>query len=241
MLTIGITNWNELECTKECIKSLDKLAYPFKLFIWNNEVNETYVYKESDVYAHLISKLNLKNLLSYKIVNVNYNLGMTASWNWFLDEFQHDKDSKFCFVCNNDIRFTSTINNIIPFMENNEAMGLVCPAMLPKETNLEDLENIAYNYITDHPFNKNLIEMGGLAGPVMIIPKHVFEEVGYFDPQFRNSFNDMDYHLRVQKAGFATCVYHGSAVYHVGGVSTGKLGMTIENNPYYERFQRKHG
>lgn len=236
MIHISTTCWNNVSHLMGFVESLERIVVPYKLFVWDNgSIDETP--ETLEMIKNLFDTSDgTAAMKSFEFVRVSKNLGMVPSWNWALDQFQHDPEAKYAFICNDDIRFTSTFNNLITFMDEYPEYGLVCPAMLPKGTDPEKAEEIAKEFI-----NPDKVDEGGLEGPVMGISRLTLDRVGYFDPQFRNSFNDMDYHQRVIRAGMKTVVYHGAAVWHFGGASTSKLGMKIDNNPYYERFQKKHG
>jgi GT2 family glycosyltransferase len=221
---IGITNWNELAYLKQCIESLKYFKYPYNLYVWDNGSEDG-------------SVDYLKTLPYGSVLFNNINAGMTVPWNWQLKEAFNDSDVKYCFICNNDILFNDTINKIIPFMEDNPEYGLICPAILPK---MDDTNAIPYAVQLFQLVYNGKLDVGGLAGPCMIIPRTTFEKVGYFDEELTNSYNDMDYHQRVIKAGMKTVVYFNSVIWHKSGVSTGK-NPDCHNKEYYNLFQRKHG
>lgn len=254
MLVIGTISWNNLKFTQDFVESLKCITEPFHLLIWDNgSTDGTLDYLRALKREHLLvlysfsSQQYYENKMNYfNYVYNDENVGQCLPWNWMLSYFDQAEDfpkADLVFLCNNDIRFTSQFNNLPTFMREHPEYGMVCPAMLPRDTDLENLEAIAEDYCFYRDNNK-IIEEGGLEGPVMGITKEAFRKVGFYDSQFQYSFEDMDMHQRMHKAGLKTAVYHKSCVWHYGGASTKNKDVgSIKDGTqiYYERFQKKHG
>lgn len=229
--TISTICWNNLEHTKNFLKSLSVIKFPFDLFIWDNDSKDG-----TKEYLKILA-LDLPLCKIYKYVLNSENEGMPCAWNaalkYAFDENNHD----LCFCCNNDIMFTNTINAIVPFIEKSVNVGMVSPKEIGRETDISKLEETA----------KSLVKEGsndGLTGPCMIFTRETYKKVGLFDPQFQFSFEDCDMYERCKKEGLRNLVYHGSIIYHFGGASTSKkdIGSISEGTqPYYKLFQKKWG
>ncbi len=241
MLQIATISWNNLKFTQDFVNSLKFVDERYSLYIWDNGSTDGTLdwLREFDKDVENNYE-KFPKMMSFYYNHSESNVGQCIPWNWSLSFFEQI-DHDIIYLCNNDIRFTSTINRLPKFIRENTQYGMICPAMLPRTTPLDNLEEEAERYCDN---NKDKLDIGGLEGPLMAIPKHAFEEIGFYDEQFQFSFEDMDYHQRAHKAGFKTAVYHNSCVWHFGGASTKNKEIgSIEKgtNIYYERFQKKHG
>lgn len=66
-----------------------------------------------------------------------------------------------------------------------------------------------------------VLPVDGVSGCFMLVRKDVFVAVGLLDDRFFFSFEDLEFCLRARRAGFATVLAGGAAVYHEGGQSIG--------------------
>lgn len=83
-----------------------------------------------------------------------------------------------------------------------------------------------------------------IPGTSMLIRRTTFETVGLFDEQFFLYFEEIDYCLRVRRAGIDIYFVHGAPITHLGSVSTG-LEDTGKRYPMYwyesrHRYFLKH-
>jgi GT2 family glycosyltransferase len=69
-----------------------------------------------------------------------------------------------------------------------------------------------------------------VSGCLMLIKREVFDAVGLFDEEYFFTFEDLDFCLRAQRAGFTTVLAGDATVYHEGGRS---LGATSPRRFYY--------
>jgi GT2 family glycosyltransferase len=215
MIAIGITTWNGLEHTKACIESLKNVTIPYELLIWDNA--------STDGTVEYLYKVEGNKTFCYE------NLGMVIPWNWQLKMGFANPKVTHVWICNNDIKFLQSTQNI----QDCEGYGLICPAILPNvKGNLEAAAQL-YHLFKEYPFEE------GLNGPLMCISREAYEKVGLFDERLKNSFNDMDYHQRVIKAGLKAGVYNESWIWHYGGASTSK-NPDCHNPEYLKLFREKH-
>lgn len=225
MIAIGITTWNQLEHTKACIESLKNVTIPYQLIVWDNgSTDGTKEYLQTQIRES-------KEFRGAALFLDIQNSGMVKPWNYQLTEGFSDPEVNNVWICNNDIKFLKSTQNL----EDVKSYGMACPAILPKDAK-GDLEASAqfYHLLKDSP-----IEDGNLNGPIMSISREAYEKVGLFDERLKNSFNDMDYHQRVIKAGMKTCVYNEAWIWHYGGASTSK-NPDCHNKEYLKIFREKH-
>jgi len=86
-----------------------------------------------------------------------------------------------------------------------------------------------------------------VTGACMMTRRAVFEEVGGFNERLAIDFNDVDYCLRVRRAGYRIVYTPYAELYHLEGASTGRReqsraeleemrrtwGAVLAEDPYY--------
>ncbi len=219
-----ILTWNNLEYTKACIESLECLdAHSYILVIDNGSTDGT---------AEYIRELDNDCIVDEYYIN-DKNIGLSRAWNFALNHFFNEVKLDLCFLCNNDIRFTKSFNNLPIFMREYPEYGMVCPAVLPKEVKVEDIEAEAEKRV-DKTLWKN-----ELLAPVTGITKEAYKAVGGYDENLFRTFEDCEFYHRIRKAGFGACVYYGAYIWHEGGVST-KYIPKEESEQHYKYFADKY-
>jgi GT2 family glycosyltransferase len=89
-------------------------------------------------------------------------------------------------------------------------------------------------------------EVDWVAGASMMIRRQVFADVGGFDETFFLYFEETDFCLRAKQAGWTTHYVRGSAVAHIGSVSTGLKDLRRRMPEYWfdsrhHYFKKNHG
>lgn len=231
-ILLGIPNWNTLDYLIPLLESFNKFvpkSLNAEIAIWDNG-------SEAHEKEHLNKLLNSNQIQHY--FSSPTNQYMVEPWNWMLRFFDIKPEMTHCMICNSDIRFTINSFSIFDKFKELNQYGLICPEILPKgyETIPDD------SYLATRLCSEE-IDDKALNGPCMIITRNCYKKVGLFDERLTLSFNDMDYHQRVLKAGLKACVYKGSYIWHKGGVCTSRIDVGVPriNNPFYDIFQEKHG
>lgn len=65
----------------------------------------------------------------------------------------------------------------------------------------------------------------------LLVPRHVFEQIGYFDERFFMYYEDMDFCLRLRRAGFRVLVATRAQMWHKVSLSSG--GQDTPNERYW--------
>jgi len=71
----------------------------------------------------------------------------------------------------------------------------------------------------DFPPAKISRDFQTLSGACLLVPRKVFVELGGFDPEFRNGFEDVDFCLRARQRGYRVRYVGDSVIYHHVGSS----------------------
>jgi GT2 family glycosyltransferase/tetratricopeptide (TPR) repeat protein/glycosyltransferase involved in cell wall biosynthesis len=72
-----------------------------------------------------------------------------------------------------------------------------------------------------------------VTGACLLVPRKVFFELGGFDPEFRNGFEDVDFCLRARQRGYRVRYVGDSVIYHWVGSSPGRFGNEAQNQQYF--------
>jgi GT2 family glycosyltransferase/glycosyltransferase involved in cell wall biosynthesis len=75
-----------------------------------------------------------------------------------------------------------------------------------------------------------------LTAACWVVPRHVFDDLGGFDLQFKNGFEDVDFCLRVRERGLKVWYVGKSVIYHYGQSTPGRTVNDAENA---RRFHQK--
>lgn len=206
---IIIPIWNQLQYTKECIKSIARnTAYPYRLILVDNGSES-----ETRDYLKSLAKEDTKVAL----IRNEQNLGFVKAVNQGL------KVSTAPYVCllNNDtIPAPGWLERLVEFAESHKDAGLlnpVCDGHLdtPIDEYAKKLEANEGRYM----------EMNQCFGFCMLMKRELIDKIGCLDEAFGiGGFDDTDYSMRAHKAGYRSVCVHNSYVYHKQHVSFKAMG-----------------
>ncbi|MDQ7817356.1 MAG: glycosyltransferase [Melioribacteraceae bacterium] len=230
-VSIVIPVFNQLEYTKLCIESLvETIDEKIELVIVNNASND-------GTKEFLSSYKNDK--LKLVIIANEENLGFPKAVNLGIDE----SNGKYVVIANNDILFNEGwLSRMIEVVESDSKIGLVGP-ISNEVSGLQKDEKAAYKTIDEMKIyagdikqnNKNQIQnFPRLAFLCTLIKREVIEAIGGLDERFSpGNYEDDDYCLRAQLAGFKAVVAKDVFIHHYGSKSFKADG----NNQYSERLK----
>ena len=141
------------------------------------------------------------------------------------------------------------------------AIGAVGPKLLYPDGRLQHIGIVlGVAGVAAHPFHQHPGVSTGYGGSAMIVRNYsavtgaclmtrreVFEQVGRFDERFPSDFNDIDYCLRLHRAGYRIVYTPWAQLYHHESASYGirrqdyallaemrrRWGAVIDNDPFY--------
>lgn len=220
--------WNQLDITKRCIESfLSKTDAPSRLIVIDNDSRDgtkEYVASLKDTPKHKV-----------KVVLNKENRGFVGGMN------QGIEISSAPYVClaNNDLVFTREwLKEIISVFNNYEKVGVLNPnsnslgEYLPQGFSLDEFAQDLKNR-----HSSVFIEMPFCAGFCMVIKREVISRVGGLSPEFAPFFfEDTDFSMKAQNAGFLVGMAKASYVWHKGSSSVNKLGKKKEE--FFARSRR---
>lgn len=250
-----ILNWNGLEDTIECLESLKKITYPnYEVIVVDNDSrgNDAQVLKEKfGDYIDLI-----KNDKNYGFAE-GANIGIRYALN--------NSAPDYILLLNNDtVVDPEFLTEMINAAECDPAIGIAGA----KIYYYDDPERLQFvwgkiNLWTGQPFQKpkiiaeriqNIefdkgqydrienIQTGWVAGCCFLIKRQTLQKIGLLDKGYSLYWEEPDYCLRAQKAGYRIIYVPQAKVWHKGGRATKKASRTTRYHSVRSRFHfmKKH-
>jgi len=238
MTSIIILTYNQLEYTKQCLKSVwCNTDRPHEIIVIDNASTDGTVEWLKMVYDN--------GYIDELIINET-NKGVPAAWNQGI-ACTSDKADYYLFLNNDTIVPKEWLSGLIRQANLAEyrvgAVGPVSnyvsgPQLRPATYSLDEFESFASSWAEGH---KNHIAFWRLVGFCLLIPAVIVCDVGLFDEDFgRGNFEDDDYCQRIIKAGYQNVICESVYVHHFGSKSwePGALDEQLKKN--WVLFNEKH-
>ena len=233
-VSIIIPTYNQLQFTKECIESL--YAYtkiPFELIIIINNKNDGTV--------ELLNEFSKSNSNIKMILN-NGNMGFPVSINQGIKE----SIGEYVLILNNDVVVTEYwLETLLDIAKNNKSIGIVGPisnevsgVQKDKEADYKSIEEMHLYAAKIREKNKNkVMHFSRVAFLCTLIKRELLEKIGGLDERFTpGNFEDDDFCLRAQLAGYKTVIAQDVFIHHYGSKSFKANG----EKKYIERLKTNH-
>tara|TARA_B100000900_G_C20562958_1_gene709741 strand:- start:275 stop:1186 length:912 start_codon:yes stop_codon:yes gene_type:complete len=239
-LSIILVNWNQYELTRACILSLLKCNYKnFKIIVVDNNSYDKSIYKLSREFDQV-----------YFIKN-NSNLGFTGANNIGINKAK-TIGSEYIMLLNNDTEVESNfLEPLIKRLENESDLGIVQPLILNYQ-NKDIVWNFGGKFLRffGNPVtlnkNKNICSIVDckytewVSGCCFVFRSSLTDLIGMLDDDYFVYFEDVDYSLKIKKAGYKLGVEINSKIYHHEGESW-KIKKSLSGNispfVHYLRFR----
>jgi len=252
-VSIIILNWNGLEDTIECIKSLKNITYPdYNVIVVDNgsRGNDAQVLKERfGAYIYLIENPG----------NDGFAGGVNVGIKYARDNFQAD----YILLLNNDtVVAPEFLSEMVKVSETGSAFG-IAGAKIFYYDEPEQLQSVycRVNLLTGQPIQTPLMidgnirhketdrgqydsikEVEWVTGCCFLIKRALMESIGLFDKDYFYYWEETDYCFRARKAGYKTIYVPQAKVWHKGGRSVkkvwGRSRYYMERNRFI--FMKKH-
>jgi GT2 family glycosyltransferase/tetratricopeptide (TPR) repeat protein len=218
-VSIIIVTYNQVEYTKECIASIKEFTrVPHRIIVVDNcSTDKTRSY--------------LKTLPGVDVLLNDENVGFPAACNQAINR----ADGDYVLLLNNDAVVTEGwLERLVEIGESEPTIGLVGP-MSNSISGLQLDKNARYNAISEmHKYARNIRKRnrGEIATAPRIaffctlIRKELLDQIGGLDERFSpGNFEDDDFCLRAQLAGFKTLIARDVFIHHYGSKSFGADGQ----------------
>jgi len=262
-VSIIIVNYNTPEETKDCLRSLDDLetwGFDYQILVVDNGSKEPLKFSANFLRHHP----------RVELITSASNLGFTGGNNLGIKHAANHYDSDYFLLLNSDtIVSKDFLKELYLMAKNDPKIGLMSPKIYfhkgyeyQKDSYLpEQLGNVIWyaggkidwsNIISFHigvdevdrdQFNEAR-ETDFATGCCMLISREVVERIGTLDNRFFLYSEDVDYSLRVKRAGLKIYYCPSASIYHKIASSTGGVGSQLQQ--YYQTRNRlllsfKHG
>jgi GT2 family glycosyltransferase len=248
-VSLVILNWNGLEDTSECLKSLQKIAYSnYEIIIVDNcsDGDDAAILKERfGDYIQLVC--NDKNYGSAE----GYNSGIR-----FILANSQPKPN-YIITMNNDMVVDSAfLTELVEAAVEDEHIGIVGPKIYYYNyDNRNDVIWSAGGKIKlwmpqvqrqigenddDLPKYQNKITVDWITGALFMLKSQLFEELGLYYPGYFLGLEDTEYCLRARKRGYRTVYVPSAKVWHKVGASVIKSDRSYADPASYYNFVRRN-
>lgn len=220
LVSIISINYNAADVTCELLDSLQKITYPnFEVIIVDNASKEN-----PDVILHKHPWATL--------IKSDVNTGFAGGNNI---GFKRAKGSYFLMLNNDTEVEKGFLEPLVAMMERNTSIGAVSPK-IEFHHSPGTLQFAGFNPI--NPYTGRGTAIGSMQkddgrfdlsmetsrghGAAMLIRKSVIEEIGLMADLYFLYYEEMDYSMRIKKAGYSIWYCAQSKIYHKESISTGK-------------------
>ncbi len=215
---IVLLNWNGLDDTKECIRSLSAIknqAFVIVVVDNNSSNNEA---------GQLISRFP-----EVRVIANQKNLGFCGGNNVGIKYCLNQNDCEYIMILNNDTVVTSNFLNFLINQLQKDNKYIVGPKILYYDKK-DIVQTLGGRIILGGSIHigkgqrsdsfKEPLRPDYLSGACFMAQKRTFIEVGLFDERFFAYAEDMDWCLRAKKLGYNFLTIPGSIIYHKHSQST---------------------
>ncbi|PSK99260.1 glycosyltransferase family 2 protein [Cecembia rubra] len=222
-VAVILVNWNGYALTKRCLHSLEKVSFTnFSVIVVDNA-------SEDGSYEKLKSEFSFPVFLKN-----NKNLGFTGGNNRGI-AYAMEQGFDYILLLNNDtVVDPGFIEELVLIAGNKPDSGMVQPLILFMDSperiwsaggkmanslgiskTLGDREKLSDYRLKDR-------ELDWATGCCILIPKEVIQKTGALENSFFAYFEDVDWSLRVRKAGYTIFLASKSIIFHEGSASSKK-------------------
>lgn len=229
-LSIIIVSYKTKELLKNCLKSVfdSKIDFPFEVIVIDNNSEDGSIEMVKEEFKKVKLVVNKENV-GYGKAN---NQGMKIA------------KGEYVLLLNSDTEIIdNAISKMVEWLEGYEGVGVVgCKLLyrdgriqqsagfLPRlskiflwQTFLDDLpilRNLIKPYqVSDVDFYKKEHEVGWVTGAFFLLRKKVFEETGGFDEKIFMYAEEVEWCLRIKKAGWKIFYTPTASIYHIKSAS----------------------
>ena len=217
LVSIVMLTFNQLRFTQECLESIQNCTPESHeiIFVDNGSTDGTVEWLNGQAACHE----------NYHLIDNGRNLGFAKGCNQGIDAAQ----GAFILLLNNDVVVTSEwLAGMLECFQGHDDTGIVGP-MTNSASGLQVIPHPEYSDISQLPafaqrfreqHRHRLIPNRRIVGFCMIFRRSLVEQIGVLDEVFgTGNFEDDDYCLRAELAGYRNMIAGDVFVHHYGGVS----------------------
>lgn len=233
-VAIVVLNYNGTVDTLECLRSLARCTYANSMTIVVDNAS-----RDGDALARAVQSEFPSVHFLPQSDNTGFSGGNNAGIHHALEQ-----GSEHVILLNNDTTVDPDfITRMIAVAQSDEHIGVIGSKIyFHKEPNriwfngadfswTDGGKHFQYGENDAAPHEQAVIPTAFITGCTMLITKKVIEKIGLLEEAFFMYYEDIDYCLRAQQAGFALRIAQGAHVWHK--VSRSSAGMGASRVHYY--------
>ena len=227
LVAIIVIAYNNLGDTLECLHSLTNLRYPdCCVLLVDNASTDGTPEKVKDRYPEIAVLSNATNR--------GYAGGCNDGLQYAIDELE----AEYCLVLNNDtvIQNPSFLDHLVDVAQHAPSVGIVAPVVRDYSPphcvqnagirlSLSEGRAKPITQLSDRPILTDAIH-----GCAFLVKAEAHQKIGGFDERFYLYWEEVDYCIRVRKAGYQLLVTPNAQILHKSG---GTIGGRSEHYTYY--------
>jgi GT2 family glycosyltransferase len=219
-VAIILLNWNGYQHSLDCLKSLAELTYTnYQVILVDN-------HSEDDSGARLKEAFP-----SIELIQNEENVGFTGGNNVGI-AFAMNQGCDYVLLLNNDTKVKPDfLDKLLETAAAKPNAGIVQPLiLLMEDPRLIWSAGGSINALGSAKTNGDRLPLSSLTrdneeldwatGCCMLLPRDVIDKVGSMAPAFFAYFEDVDWSLRIRKAGFRLYLAPQSIIFHEGNASS---------------------
>lgn len=241
-VSIIVLNWNGLKDTIECLESLKKITFSsYQAIVVDNGSGgndvETIKDRFGD-YVHIIE--NDRNYGFAEGNNIGMRYALTA------------QSPDYLLLLNNDIVVAPDfLTELVDVAENDHEIGLLGPLVYdyykPNEIRgtgsgqgINWWRGVTVPIMSSNlnQETKGILEADSIEGSCMLTPRNVLDRVGMLDGEYFAYWEEIDWCVRIRKAGYKICCVRNSKIWHKvqpSYIDSRKLYYFLRNNILFMR------
>lgn len=256
LVSIIIPTKDNYKYIKDCLDSVLKLSTykNYELIIVDTGSEDKRVF---DLYKEVKKRHEKTKILNWK---KEFNFSQVCNYGAVSSQ------GEFLLFLNNDTRVISSdwIESMLEHAERKEIGAVGCKllyagdkiqhagvilGMKNRKAGIRGIAGHIFRGLPDHYFKSHLIDSvrnySAVTGACLMISREKFNKVGGFDQKFRIAFNDVDFCLKLIKAGYLNIYTPYSVLYHFESLTIGQIGDKRRNvkefkkevNEMYKRWK----
>lgn len=253
-LSICIVNYNAKKLLDECLESIycNTKRISFEIFVVDNGSVDGSTSMVKEKYPEV------------KLIENDCNVGFAKANNQALRESQ----GRYVLLLNNDtVVLPNALDKLVEFMDSHPEAGACGARLLNPDGTLQPqcrrgfqtpIAAVSHLLYLDRLFPKSRIfgkyfltyldsdkthEVDTVSGACELVRREAMDKVGMLDEQFFIYSEDIDWCLRIKKAGWKVYYVYEAEIIHYGGQGGTKhrsYNMIIQFHKSYHLFYRKH-
>lgn len=221
LVSVVVLNWNGINDTKKCIKSIKNQSYSnYEIIIVDNGSKDD-------------SVLQLEGIDGIKLIKLARNIGFAGG---HVEGYKHCSGDYIALINNDMVLAVDWLEQMMKCAKENKAGVVGGRSYMWDNDHKPYNENSPFSsYQTVSPITghtvmlhkgERVVEANNLSGSNLLVSRKTVERVGYLDPDFFCYYEETDFIARAKRAGIK-CLYCPAAkTWH-------KSGESSKNQPYF--------